>query len=193
LTSLLTRTFYSHKDQANFDTLECKLSYEDIQFYRSIGRSQLQKERADQKKLQAEQAKKAPPQKQGWVSWALGYSPPNASQDEEPGRDGMTDKQRQEPYAAIGYDESNEVAASLVPSRDIMKARIYAQLGTGSLSLCRGPAADDVISAIFDDFNATSSSILATLMPLSPSAGCAFSSSLLTLTSPFRMLFWTRH
>jgi len=83
-----SNTFNSHKDQANFDTLEHKLSYEDIRFYRSIGRSQLRKERVDQKKLQAEQAKKAPPPKQGWVSWALGYSPPKADEDEEPGRDG---------------------------------------------------------------------------------------------------------
>jgi vacuolar protein sorting-associated protein 13A/C len=131
------------------------LSYEDIRFYRSIGRSQLRKERANQQRLRAEQAKNAPPQKQGWVSWALGYSAPTTSENEDTGSDGMTDKQRQELYAAIDYDESDEVTAGLVLSRDIMKARIYAQLRTGSLALRRGLAAgEDVISITFDDFNA---------------------------------------
>ena len=143
------------QDQADFEALERKLSYEDIRFYRSIGRSQLRRERADQKRLQAQQSKQAPPQKQGWVSWALCYSATTASEDEEPGSDGMTDKQRQELYAAIDYEEGDEVAAGLVPPRDIMKAQISAQLRTGSLSLRRGSAAeDDVISVIFDDFNA---------------------------------------
>jgi len=85
----------------------------------------------------------------------LGYSATTASENEEPGIDGMTDRQRQELYAAIDYEESDEVATGLVPPRDIMKAQISAKLHTGSLSLRRGSAAeDDVISVIFDDFNA---------------------------------------
>jgi len=90
---------------------------------------------ADQKRLQAQQAKQAPPQKQGWISWALGYSATTASENEEPGSDGMTDKQRQGLHAAIDYEESDEVAGGLVLPRDIMKAQISAQLRTGSLSL----------------------------------------------------------
>ena len=143
-----------HKDLVEFDTLERKLSYEDIRFYRSIGRSQLRKERANEKRLLAERGKSAP-RKQGWVSWALGYSAPTDSENEETGSDGMTDKQRQELYAAIDYDESDEVVGGLVLSRDIIKAQIYAQLRTGSLALRKGSATEgDVISIIFDDFNA---------------------------------------
>jgi len=72
------------------------------------------------------------------MSWALGYSA-NTSENEEPGSDGMTNKQRQELYAAIDCDE---VAAGLVPPRDIMKAQISAHCRTGSLSLRRGSAAE---------------------------------------------------
>ena len=104
----------------------------------------------DQKRLQAQQAKQAPSQKQGWMSWALGYSA-----TEEPGSDGMTNKQRQELYVTIDYKESDKLAAGLIPPWDIVRAQISAQLCTGSLSLHRGSAAkDDVISIIFDDFTA---------------------------------------
>ena len=82
--------------------------------------SQLRKERANEKSVLAERGK-SEPRKQGWVSWALGYSAPTASENEETGSDALTDKQSQELYAAIDYDESDEVIGGLVLSRDIMK------------------------------------------------------------------------
>lgn len=68
----------------------------------------------------------------------------------------MTDKQRRELYAAIDYDEADEVAAGLSPPRELQKARIFAQLRKGSLALRRDSSEkqEDVISLIFDDFNA---------------------------------------
>jgi vacuolar protein sorting-associated protein 13A/C len=113
------------------------------------------------------------PQKQGCQSWALGYSATAASENEEPGSDGMTDKQRQELYAAIDYEESDEVAAGLVPSQDIIKAQISAQLRTGPLSLRRGSAAEDYVIPVMT-LRWTSFNVLTTSMPLSPLAECTY-------------------
>ncbi|KAF8311204.1 hypothetical protein DL93DRAFT_2229838 [Clavulina sp. PMI_390] len=148
-------------DQKEFDALERKLTYEDIRFYRSIGRSQLRKERATAKReAAAQQAPKQEAQSQGWLAWAWGSG--NTKPAEDVGADGMTDEQRKELYAAIDYDQGDEIAAGLTPPRDLQRARINAQLRKGSLALRRGltdrrpddKSPLDVISVIFDDLNA---------------------------------------
>lgn len=152
--------------------METKLSYEDLRFYRSIARSELRKERAARKKLEAEQAKNNPKpaqsQKQGWVSWAwsgvAGTANATGQQEEVRGEDGMTDKQRKELYDAIDYDETDDVWASTggKAGKDTITLQVYAQLRKGSLAIVKArsqssktpSSGQQVISVIFDDFDA---------------------------------------
>ena len=105
----------------------------------------------------------------------VGYSATIASENEEPRGGGMTNKQRQELYAAVNYEEGDEVAAGLVPPWDIMKAQVLLSF-TGSLSLCGGSAAEQgVISVIFDDINAdVTQRLMKTLTSPSSSAECTY-------------------
>ena len=151
------------------DILERKLSYEDIRFYRSIARSQLRKERANQMEIEALQNRNASPPAQGWLSWAWGSGPNSGSStgsDGLTGPDGMTEAQRKELYEAIEYDEKDAVTSGLAASHDVIYLHISAQLRTGSLALrskdltiptTAGSASahgKDVMSMVFDGFKA---------------------------------------
>lgn len=147
-----------------FDNLERKLSYEDIRFYRSISRSQLRKERAQQKKVEAEARKNnpPPPANTGWLGWVWGGANADASSstdDNGAGADGMTDEQRKELYEAIDYDEKEAVASSFDAPKDALKMRIAARLKTGSFALrsalnSGSKTKVDIISIAFNGFKA---------------------------------------
>ncbi|KAI6162193.1 vacuolar protein sorting-associated protein 13 [Pisolithus thermaeus] len=118
--------------EALLQTLERKLSYEDIRFYRSIARSQLRKDAAQRKKL-----------------------------EEEPGRrpvfsGNMTEEQRRQLYEALDYDERSAIAEAFETPRDALLLHVAAELKKGLFALKTEPRrnAKDVISTIFDSFRA---------------------------------------
>ena len=138
-----------------FETLERKLPYEDIRFYRSIGRSRLKKDMALRRELEAEN-KKQQAQKQGWIGW-LWASPDNNSTQGDPAFDGnMTDEQRKQLYDVLDYDERTAVVDALQVPRDSLKTRVCAKLKKGSFALKTDPhgTASEVTSVIFDVFQA---------------------------------------
>ena len=138
-----------------FETLERKLPYEDIRFYRSIARSRLKKDMALRRELEAEN-KKQQAQKQGWIGWLWGSSDSNSTQG-DPAFDGiMTDEQRKQLYDALDYDERTAVVDALQVPRDSLKNRVCAKLKKGSFALKTDPhgTASEVTSIIFDVFQA---------------------------------------
>jgi vacuolar protein sorting-associated protein 13A/C len=137
----------------DFESLERKLSYEDIRFYRSVARSRLRKDQALQRKLEEE--KKRQSTKQGWASWIWGSSTDSTSEDPAFGKT-MTADQRKELYDVLDFDEKAALVESLQPSRDSMTARISAKLNKGSFALRMDPHGDvkEVTSVVFDVFQA---------------------------------------
>lgn len=145
----------SSVDLKSFEALEKKLSYEDIRFYRSIARSRLRKDMALRKKLEKDKSQ-TQPAKQGWGSWLWGSSV-NANEDDPAFGGPMTEEQRRELYDVLDYDEKSAVVESLAAPRESQKARIAAKLNKGSFALkthARGEASKDVISIVFDVFQA---------------------------------------
>jgi Vacuolar protein sorting-associated protein len=68
----------------------------------------------------------------------------------------MTDEQRKQLYDVLDFDEKTALAESLQAPRDSLKACVAAKLNKGSFSLKADPhgTAQDVISVVFDDFQA---------------------------------------
>jgi vacuolar protein sorting-associated protein 13A/C len=158
---LLFRLFtYWFQEMSDLEALERKLSYEDIRFYRSISCSELRKDGALLKQAE-EEKKRLETQSSGWASWlpAWGYSstaPPTQSPQESPFSN-MTEQQRRELYEVLDYDEKAALAESFELPRDALKARINAKLKRGSFALKLDPhgIAEEIISVVFDDFQAT--------------------------------------
>ncbi|KZT30580.1 vacuolar protein sorting-associated protein 13 [Neolentinus lepideus HHB14362 ss-1] len=142
-----------------FESLERKLSYEDIRFYRSIARSQLKKDYAARRKIEEERKKQQASQsRSGWGSWLWGSSSGSAgSSTQEPSFSGeMTDEQRKELYEVLDYDEKAALVESFEAPRDALKAHINARLQRGSFALKADPhgSAADIISLVYDNFRA---------------------------------------
>lgn len=132
-----------------------KLSYEDLQFYRSIARAELKRDIRSRQKMEEEKKKQQQAQGGGgWFGWVWGSS--SSSSNEEILGVQMTDARKKELFEALDYDEKAETAASFEPPRDSLKARIKAKLRKGSLTLRSGPEqpAMDVMSVVFDDLRA---------------------------------------
>ncbi|KAG8691548.1 hypothetical protein FRC11_001538 [Ceratobasidium sp. 423] len=156
-----SKTLYT-EDLTAFQTLERKLAYEDIRFYRSIARSELRKERASRKA--EEEAHHAAPAKTtstggGWTSWLFGGGQSTQSKESEEdtlGLDTMSEEQRKELFQAVDYDEKAAVAAAFEAPRDAIKMHIAAQLKRGSFALRSSQAktGEDMISVVFDAFRA---------------------------------------
>ncbi|KAL9100888.1 MAG: hypothetical protein Q9163_003799 [Psora crenata] len=126
-------------------SLERKLSYEDLRFWRSLARNQLRKENIG--------VKKAPP-KQTWTQWAFGAG---KKTEEEHGNDSeMTEEQRRELYAAIDWDEKKAIAESVDLPRESVKLQVESSLRTGSFTLKRDPhgKGTEILSLMFDNFQA---------------------------------------
>lgn len=136
------------------ESLERKLVYEDIRFYRSISRSRARKDVASRLKIE-EEKKKHQPQAGGWTSWLWGSSDTGKSKADPAFGRPMTDEQRQQLYDVLDYDEKAALAESFQAPRDALKARVAAKLDKGSFALKTGPErGEEVISVIFDVFQA---------------------------------------
>lgn len=142
------------KDLKDLESLERKLSYEDIRFYRSVARSRLRKDQALRRKLEAE--KKQESSKAGWASWIWGSSTHTTSEEDSAFGKTMTAEQRKELYDVLDFDEKAVLAESFQPRRDSMKVRITAKLNKGSFALRTDPHGDakEVVSVVFDVFQA---------------------------------------
>jgi vacuolar protein sorting-associated protein 13A/C len=143
------------------ESLERKLSYEDIRFYRSIARSQLKKDLATGRKLEEQkkaEAAASSSQSKGWGAWLWGSrteETTDTSGDDNLFGGTMTEQQRKELYEVLDYDEKSALAESLEAPRDALKLRVGAQLKKGSFALKSRLEKKDVISIEFDVFQAT--------------------------------------
>ncbi|EKJ76417.1 hypothetical protein FPSE_03416 [Fusarium pseudograminearum CS3096] len=133
------------------NSLEWKLTYEDLRFWRSLARNQLKKENAEALKNQPQQ----PQQQQGWISWVWGSKPQETIEHNEENTQ-MTEEQRQELYEAIDWDEKNAIAEEVDMPREAIKMCIETSLSTGSFTLKKSPHdnAADLLSLHFDVFKA---------------------------------------
>jgi vacuolar protein sorting-associated protein 13A/C len=140
--------------QGQLDTLEWKLSYQDIRFYRSIARSQ---HRKDVKASQVESPKPKASQNQGWLGWIWGGTNSGgtdiANLDED-----LTDEQRRELYDAVDYDEKTALAESFEASKETQKVHASIQLKQASFRLLAGPHSasglTEIVSIVADGFDA---------------------------------------
>ena len=134
----------SASETEELSSLERKLSYEDLRFWRSLARSQLRKENVG--------VKKAPP-KQTWTQWAFGGEKQSQQVDEDTT---MSDEQRKELYNAIDWDEKKSISESVDLPRDSIKLQVESSLQTGSFTLKRDPhgRANEIMSLMFDNFQA---------------------------------------
>ncbi|CAG8450182.1 1456_t:CDS:10 [Cetraspora pellucida] len=132
---------------SELEALECKLSYEDILFYRSIAKSQLKKERALIAKKQREQQQQV--KSTGWFSgwWYSGQSTGSSDNDTI-----WTDEQLQELYEAIEYDESEAAPEVIELPKEWTKLLFKTELKTGSFVLKKNPhgKSTEILSLIFD-------------------------------------------
>jgi vacuolar protein sorting-associated protein 13A/C len=69
----------------------------------------------------------------------------------------MTDQQRRELYEVLDYDEKAALAESFELPKDALKARLQAELKRGSFALKTDPhgSAEEIVSVVFDEFQAT--------------------------------------
>ncbi|GES89872.1 vacuolar protein sorting-associated protein vps13 [Rhizophagus clarus] len=139
------------EDQNALNSLERKLSYEDIRFYRSIAKSQLRKEKALIAKKQQENASQQ--SQRGWLSgWWWGGSQSDAGE----GDSILTDEQRKELYQAIDYDESTAVQTAVDFPKEWIKLSLKTKLKTGSFTLKKDPHGKktNILSVKFDTVTA---------------------------------------
>ncbi|RSL40809.1 hypothetical protein CEP53_013138 [Fusarium sp. AF-6] len=142
----------SPEDIDAINSLEWKLGYEDLRFWRSLARNQLKKENAEALKKQPQQQEQ---QQQGWLSWVWGSKPQETIEQNEENTQ-MTEEQRQELYEAIDWDEKNALADEVDVPREAIKMCIETSLSTGSFTLKRNPHdnTSDLLSLHFDVFKA---------------------------------------
>ncbi|CRK45662.1 hypothetical protein BN1723_016595, partial [Verticillium longisporum] len=139
---------FSAEDSADIEALERRLDYEDLRFWRSLGRNQLKKENAA-----ALKSKPAQPQQQGWLAWAWGSKPAEEQHSDMEENTQITEEQKRELYDAIDWDEKTALAESVDVPRDSVKIQVEASLSTGSFTLKKNHNGKlkDLISLHFDD------------------------------------------
>ncbi|THH34126.1 hypothetical protein EUX98_g96 [Antrodiella citrinella] len=146
-------------DAPTLDSLEKKLSYEDLRFYRSIARSQLRKDMAFRKKQEEERRKQqAAAKPSGWSSWIWGSSGNEEPSPTEASFTGeMTDEQRQQLYEVLDFDEKTALTEAFQTPRDALKLRVNAKLDHGSFALKTDPHGKnkEITSVSFDGLQAT--------------------------------------
>lgn len=143
----------SAEENDDLTKLEWKLDYEDIRFWRSLGRNQLRKENAAALKNQP--PKQEQQQQQGWVSWIWGSKPQEQTTSSDENTQ-ITEEQRQELYEAIDWDEKTALAEAVETPRDSIKFQVETSLSTGSFTLKQDPHGNvkDLLSLHFDVFKA---------------------------------------
>ncbi|PNS16408.1 Vacuolar protein sorting-associated protein 13 [Sphaceloma murrayae] len=126
-------------ESKEMDALERKLSYEDLRFWRSLGRNQLRKENVGVKKQ---------PQKQTWSQWVWGGGKP---QEEHSDDSQMTEEQRKELYSAIDFDEKKQLAEAVDMPKEAVKLQVDMSLREGSFTLRRDPHGrdNDMLKLVF--------------------------------------------
>lgn len=134
------------EETQELDRLEHKLTYEDLRFWRSLARNELRKENVGVQK---------PPQKATWGSYIWGWGSSNKPQEETADDSQMTDKQREELYKAIDFDEKKTIEESVDAPKEAIKLQVDMHLKTGSFTLRRDPHGKvaDIIRLLFDDFS----------------------------------------
>jgi vacuolar protein sorting-associated protein 13A/C len=142
------------QENDDLNKLEWKLDYEDLRFWRSLARNQLQKENAEA--LRNKPAAQPKQQQQGWLAWAWGAKPHEQATETAEENTQMTEQQRKELYEAIEWDEKAALAAEVDVPRDTVKMQIEASLSTGSFTLKQNPHGNtkDLLSLHFDVFKA---------------------------------------
>ncbi|EEP80464.1 conserved hypothetical protein [Uncinocarpus reesii 1704] len=131
----------SADETSDLKRLEEKSSYEDLRFWRSLGRHQLKKEHVVAPKQPAQQT---------WSEWIWG------SKKQETDETTMTEEQRKELYDAIDWDEKKAITQSIDVPRDSVKLLIESSLRAGSFTLNRneGGKVEEVLKLVFDNFKA---------------------------------------
>ncbi|KAI1995793.1 Vacuolar protein sorting-associated protein 13 [Ophidiomyces ophidiicola] len=135
-------TALTPEEAADLKKLEEKSSYEDLRFWRSLGRHQLRKEHVVAPKQ---------PQTQTWSEWIWG-SKKEAADDEST----MTDEQRKELYDAIDWDEKKAITQSIDIPRESVKFLVESRLRAGSFTLNRNRngTIEELLRLVFDNFSA---------------------------------------
>lgn len=134
------------EETQDMDTLEHKLSYEDLRFWRSLARNQLRKENVGIKKQ---------PQTQTWSQWIWGSGKQQQNEGATDDTDTqMTDQQRKELYEAINFDEKQSLAEAVDTPKEYIKMQIELSLRTGSFTLKRDPHGkrSEILKLLFDSF-----------------------------------------
>ncbi|KAJ3031870.1 UNVERIFIED_CONTAM: hypothetical protein HDU68_011629 [Siphonaria sp. JEL0065] len=154
----LTRAFSlfvkSQKDSDLLKTVERKLSFEDIRFYRSIANNQLKKEKAI---LAATTPVKpaAETTTVGWLAswWGAPAEPDPATGETVESATTFTDDQMKQLMDTIEYDPEASLLDADIP-KDTVQMRLEWKLGTGSLALKKSGVKGDFVSVVFDAFSA---------------------------------------
>ncbi|CAG8555201.1 10349_t:CDS:10 [Paraglomus brasilianum] len=135
------------EDTAKLEQLETKLSYEDIRFYRSIGRSRLRKEKA----LIAKKREIEKQHQRGRSGWLSGWWPGGGSSSDDT-ETILTDEQRKELYDAIEYDETAAVTDAVEVPKDSIQLQFSTILKIGSFALKKNPHGKNhtILSLVFD-------------------------------------------
>ncbi|KAI8450966.1 hypothetical protein BY996DRAFT_6432303 [Phakopsora pachyrhizi] len=156
---------YKAAQQGALPLDQCKLSYQDIRFYRSLARSQMRKERIITQ--QHQEASLKSPASAGWLGWIWNGSQ-EASKDSEEARsnDGVLgEEERKQLYEAIEWDEREAASSAIDLPREAILFNIQTKLKTGSFTLRSGKEESisgtetddlphDIISLIFEGFSA---------------------------------------
>lgn len=130
------------EEAADLKRLEYKSTYEDLRFWRSLGRHQLKKERVVAPK---------PAKSQTWSEWIWGSKHEEADPEST-----MTEEQRKELYDAIDWDEKKAIAQSIDVPQDSVKLLVESSLRAGSFTLKRdrNGKPEEVLKLVFDKFRA---------------------------------------
>ncbi|KAJ3072035.1 hypothetical protein HDU98_004400 [Podochytrium sp. JEL0797] len=149
----------SPEDDDLMKTLERKLSFEDIRFYRSIANNQLRKEKA----ILAATAPARPVEQTtvGWIAswWGSSEIDPASSQVEESASTSFTDSQMKQLMDTIEYDPEAEMAAADIPKDASIRCftvQMHLEwcLRKGTLALRKSGLKEDFVSVVFDTFSA---------------------------------------
>ncbi|CAO1638595.1 unnamed protein product [Sympodiomycopsis kandeliae] len=146
-------------------SLEKRLSYKDIRFYRSIARNELRKERAAKRKDEVENGHTASGSNTnaqassgggGWLGWIWGGGG-NQQTGQQQNAGVLNEEQRKELYEAIEWDESvgaQSLTDAVDAPRDALKLRLSTKLQTGSFCLRDHSRGNDILALVFDSLQA---------------------------------------
>ncbi|CEP23102.1 Vacuolar protein sorting-associated protein 13 AltName: Full=Suppression of the onset of impotence protein 1; AltName: Full=Vacuolar protein-targeting protein 2 [Cyberlindnera jadinii] len=132
-------------------SLEEKLPYDDIKFFRSLARLELRKEKLEEAEVSGEKTLSEKIQQQeptgGWLSsWWGGSNNKNSSDKDLV----MSDEQRDELYQAIEFDETRALAEAVNIPRDRIKFELNAQLKKGGFSIKNRSTRKDLANIVWE-------------------------------------------